>query len=240
MKLKYIFQWLVGNITHCYDYGKNNKVIFIKNGKEHKSFLMPRGLKVVFEKNNSVLRIEKPIKFINTVINIKGPNAEFSVKHTNHKVRDAKFWVDENSKIIIGQDVQMKNTGLVIIANNTYKEPVEVNIGDNVYLARDILIRASDGHTLIDKQTNKPLNPPRNVIIEDNCWIGSRSVLLKGSHIPKNSIVGACSLVTKSFDEENVVIAGSPAKILKHNVTWDTRNYGQYCKETEEQNSNGV
>lgn len=233
MKFKEIGKFFIGKLTNCYNYGKNNKVYFSRNGKLHRAFFMPRGLKVVFEGNDSVLKIEKPLKFINSVIYLKGPNAEFDVKHSKHKVRDAKFYVGENSKILIGKEVQMKNTGLVIISNNSYIEPVVISIGDETYIARDVLIRASDGHTVINAETKEPLNPPRNVTIGKNAWIGSRSVLLKGAKIPNNSIVGACSLVTKSFDEENVVIAGQPAKIIKHNITWDKRAYGTYRREFE-------
>ena len=49
-------------------------------------------------------------------------------------------------------------------------------------------------------------------------------MILKGSKIPSNSMIGACSLVNKEFTEENTVIAGSPAKIIKNGGIENNRN----------------
>jgi acetyltransferase-like isoleucine patch superfamily enzyme len=51
------------------------------------------------------------------------------------------------------------------------------------------------------------------VIIESNCYIGPNTVIAKGVHLKKGTVVGANSFVNKSF-EEGVKIAGSPAKII--------------------------
>ena len=51
------------------------------------------------------------------------------------------------------------------------------------------------------------------VEICDNCWIGSNSLILKGVTLGNNTIVGAGSVVTKSFPE-NVIVGGNPAKII--------------------------
>ena len=88
------------------------------------------------------------------------------------------------------------------------------------------IIRASDGHTLIDKNTGIPINPPKNIIIGNNVWIASRCTILKGAVIPDGSMVAACALVNKKFDNENIILAGIPAKIIKENILWDFNTYG--------------
>lgn len=40
----------------------------------------------------------------------------------------------------------------------------------------------------------------------------------------ENSVVGAKSLVSGGRYPRNCVIGGNPAKILKTNITWDTRS----------------
>lgn len=55
----------------------------------------------------------------------------------------------------------------------------------------------------------------KTVIICENCWIGMNSVLLPGVTLGPRTIVGAGSVVTKSFPEGGVVIAGNPARIVK-------------------------
>ena len=47
---------------------------------------------------------------------------------------------------------------------------------------------------------------------------------MKGAKIPNNCIVGANSLVNKEFFEENCLIAGTPAKIIKKGVNWSRVN----------------
>ena len=52
------------------------------------------------------------------------------------------------------------------------------------------------------------------IIIGNECFIGHSSVLLPGIELADGTVVGAGSVVTKSFKEKNVIIAGNPAKII--------------------------
>lgn len=55
----------------------------------------------------------------------------------------------------------------------------------------------------------------KDVVIGENCWIGINTIILPGVQLGNHTIVGAGSVVTKSFLEGNVIIAGNPAKIIK-------------------------
>lgn len=55
-----------------------------------------------------------------------------------------------------------------------------------------------------------------SIIIAEKCWIGMDSVILAGVVLGVRTIVGAGSVVTKSFPAGNVVVAGNPAKIIKY------------------------
>lgn len=53
------------------------------------------------------------------------------------------------------------------------------------------------------------------VVLDDYCYLGSGSVCNTKIRLGKNVIVGAGAVVTKNFLEENIVLAGIPAKIIK-------------------------
>ena len=53
------------------------------------------------------------------------------------------------------------------------------------------------------------------IIIGKYCFIGTATVILKGSVIPDYSIVGAMSLVNKQFEETYCLYGGVPAKKVK-------------------------
>lgn len=55
----------------------------------------------------------------------------------------------------------------------------------------------------------------KEIDIGENCWIGMNCMILPGVKLANHIIVGAGSVVTKSFDEENIIIAGNPAKKIK-------------------------
>ena len=54
-------------------------------------------------------------------------------------------------------------------------------------------------------------------IIGNNVYIGPGAILFGKIIIGNNVSIGANATVTKSFEENNVVIAGTPAKIVKYN-----------------------
>lgn len=60
-----------------------------------------------------------------------------------------------------------------------------------------------------------PMVPEEGFWIGDNCYIGTGTVILGPIHIGDNVTIGANSTVTKDVPD-NVVIAGSPAKIIKY------------------------
>lgn len=53
------------------------------------------------------------------------------------------------------------------------------------------------------------------VRIGKNCWLGAGSVILPGVILGEKTIVGANSVVTKSFPDGNCVLAGVPAQVVK-------------------------
>ncbi len=56
----------------------------------------------------------------------------------------------------------------------------------------------------------------QDIKIGDRCWIGMNSIILPGVVLGSQTTVAAGSVVTKSFTEGRVVLAGNPARIVKY------------------------
>lgn len=101
------------------------------------------------------------------------------------------------------------------------QESCNVRIGRHCMLSREIEIRTTDAHSVIDIETGNRLNTPGDVIIGDHVWVGLGAIVNKGSVIPNDTIVGAGAFVNKPFEEEHTAIAGAPAKVVRRGVTWN-------------------
>lgn len=87
----------------------------------------------------------------------------------------------------------------------------KIYIGGGTYIAPNVGIITTN-HDLYN--INKHMDG-KDVIIGNKCWIGMNAIILPGVKLGDNTIVGAGSVVTKSFPDGNIVIAGNPAKIIK-------------------------
>lgn len=193
-----------------------------------------KGLSIIVKGSNNYIEIEGPIKFKNTEIEINGNENVFKIKKPARVVKNCYFCLGGLAEVYIDEACGL-NMGLYAIINNNFKNKHKLTIGKGVFIGKDVIIRTSDGHTIIDPETGLAINEPLDIEIGDNVWIGARNMILKGSKIPNGTIVGAQSVVNKKFEDPNVLIAGNPAKIIKNNVLWDVRDYCQYMEETTQE-----
>lgn len=96
-----------------------------------------------------------------------------------------------------------------------------IYIGNNIAFAPNVTIRGGNhsshiiGKLLVDyTESDKLKEDDEPVYIEDDCWIASNVVILKGVHIGRGSIIAAGAIVNKSIPPYSVV-GGIPAKVLK-------------------------
>ena len=198
----------------------------------------------IYDEHNNEKKIPKEItfKFLgkNSLVKIFNPS----------KISKLNLIIGENSNIIINKNIKIHSSLLIDCSANNASitigmnarfgttqiqlrdEPnVSLTIGDDFLCGYGVSIRNGDGHTIYDIRTKKPINIANNIIIGRHVWVCRDVQILKNTYIPSNCIIGMGSIVTKKFDEENCIIAGRPAKIVKRGVNWDPRNPNIYIQE---------
>lgn len=93
-----------------------------------------------------------------------------------------------------------------------------VVIGAGTIFAGNVVVIDSDHHKLWppeERMTFTTTDEDRAVAIGENCWLGLNVIVLKGTILGDNVVVGAGSVVAGEFPP-NCVIAGSPARIIRH------------------------
>jgi len=123
--------------------------------------------------------------------------------------------VGQDSTIRLGRNVTTTQT-----VGMSATEGTTIAVGVDVMFATNNQIRADDGHPIFDIRTGKRINVSRDITIGDHVWIGWGAWVLGGVTIGSGAVVGACSVVTRSLPN-NVVAAGSPARVVRRDVAWE-------------------
>ena len=119
--------------------------------------------------------------------------------------KDKTCLVSNPRKIYVGRNSKIGRPGSYIQgAGGVY-------IGDFVRFGPNVGILSSN-HDLYDRDSYIT----RSIKIGDYCWIGMNSLILAGVELGPSTIVGGGSVVTKSFPEGYVVIAGNPTRVIRY------------------------
>jgi acetyltransferase-like isoleucine patch superfamily enzyme len=88
-----------------------------------------------------------------------------------------------------------------------------VRIGAHCRLAFDVVVMDTNHHHIEGSRTTEPTT------IGDRVWIGARALVLRGVTVGDGAVVAAGSIVTHDVPARTLV-AGSPAKAIRADVTW--------------------
>lgn len=182
------------------------KILMKATKVEYGKNLLLKGVPVIFNKKGAILNI--------------GDNCTIKSSLLSNLVglysRTIIVTRTPGAEIIIGDNVGI--SGVTIYARK------KITIGDNTCIGGNCKILDNDFHPIEVEMRNKLLQdahggdselvPTREIKIGKNCFIGCNSIILKGTILGDGCVVGAGAVVAGKF-EENCVIAGNPARVIK-------------------------
>lgn len=131
------------------------------------------------------------------------------------------FNINGNFNVYAGSDIRIFDNATLTIGSGYVTSGVQIvckkkiTIGNNVAIARDVIIRDTDAHQILDDKHIET----KEIKIGNNVWIGNRAIIMKGVTIGDGAIIAAGAVVTKDV-KENSIVAGVPAKEIRKNVRW--------------------
>ncbi len=137
----------------------------------------------------------------------------------NDRIEGTLICHRRSSRIVVGSRTSIGGEAVIESLRS-------VCIGDDCLVSHYVTIQDHNSHPLEwEHRSQDVLNwiaglkdwthvEQADVIIEKRCWIGTRCIILKGVHLGEGCVVGAGSVVTKSFPAYSLV-AGNPARLIR-------------------------
>ena len=176
---------------------------------------------------------------VNNRIHVHGSNNKIET-HTGSVVKNCLIHMQGNNNSIIikekacvsGAELWLEGNGCIIeIGENTFvghhshlactEEECKLILGNDCMLSSYVQVRTGDSHSILNLNKER-LNKAESVYIGDHCWLGEGCKILKGVKLDKDIVVSTGAIVTESF-KKNVLLGGIPAKIIKEEITWDSK-----------------
>lgn len=170
----------------------------------------------IFGNNNRIIIEPYGInRLTNSKLYISGNNNIIKIGYKNIMVSADLYIEDDNNEISFGE----KNS-ILGFTHVACIEGKSVKFGDGCLFSTDVIFRVGDSHSILDSITGERINPSKSINIGDRVWFGNNTKILKGVSLNNDSIVATGAIVTNSFNDSNIIVAGNPAKVIKTNIKW--------------------
>ena len=154
-----------------------------------------------------ILKLEKGSHFKAVFPAIISPLTEITIEgksklNIDKKLKmhnGAKIRVRKGGNLEIGKNFGMSN-GCVVTAYE------HIKIGDNVMLGPNVLIYDQDHDYRAEGGVAAMKFRTAPVIIGDNVWIGANTVILRGTTIGDNSVIGAGCILKGEYQNNTVIV----------------------------------
>jgi len=147
----------------------------------------------------------KGFKF--SFLNLVSPFTEFEIG------KKAKLSLGKMVRIRSGSKIKVRNGAEVQIGDNTslnhgcmIVSHEKVSVGKDVQFGPNVLIYDHDHDFRAENGLKKLKYKTSPVIIGDNVWIGANTVILRGTKIGNNCVVGAGSVIKGEYLDNTVIV----------------------------------
>lgn len=124
-------------------------------------------------------------------------NGRISIGDKTKTYERVVFSAISNAHISIGKCCSF-NRNCILVSHD------EISIGDNCIIGPNVVIYDHD-HKFNEYGIEHNIYTTEKVVIEEGCWIGAGVIILRGSHIGKNCIIGAGTVITGTIPSNSIV-----------------------------------
>lgn len=109
-----------------------------------------------------------------------------------------------------------------------------VKLGNSVKLGWDVTMMDTDYHPIVDIYSGKWSKIYAPIVIGNNCWIGAKAFIRKGTELPDNTIVSSCSVLDRKYKiAPNSVLYGFPATVIAEGYQITEESFNSYSPVTK-------
>lgn len=175
----------------------------------------PGKVSVSFKGSGNTLTLQPGAAFNHLKIDFEGDGGSVDIgrPHQNSK-HSLRMRLGHYSHIVIGPNCSEEAEVYFAVA-----EGCTITVGSDVMFASRNQVRATDTHAIYDLAGGARVNPSADVVIGNHVWFAVEAVVLAGSSIGDNSVIGFRALVAGNIPA-NVVAVGIPAKAIRTNIEW--------------------
>lgn len=131
--------------------------------------------------------------------------------------RQFLFWGEGSSAVGCSIELEGEERGVVV--------------GDDALISAGVWLRNYDMHAIHDLASGVCISrPPVDMVLERHVWLGQDAMLLNCQRVGQGCIVGARALLKKDLPA-CVVAAGTPARVIRREVSWGRSSAGMTAAE---------
>lgn len=152
-------------------------------------------------------------------VTARQPQAKLQFKNGGKLIFNGKCTIAQGCSIFVDGGIFELGKNIYINKNVCVQCMRKITIGDGALFGWNINLRDTDGHIILENGITKETE--KEIKIGNKTWVASDCTILKGTFIASNCVVGCNSLVCgKNYSEQHTLIAGSPARVIKKNISW--------------------